>query len=135
MYYTMSDSQDTNDITNSMTAIAKRYQGISSKIGYHYRDTYLIDFNLGYTGSENFEPGRRFGFFPSLAVGWVPSQYDFVKASVPWLDFFKIRASYGKVGNDRLAGNQRFPYLTLVSEGQQMGWGYSSTAYSGGGVT
>ena len=94
-----------------------RYQGLSSRITYGFRDTYMIDFNFGYTGSENFQPGRRFGFFPSVALGWVPTQYEFMRRGLPFLNFLKIRASYGTVGNDRLAGNQRFPYLTLVNRG------------------
>jgi len=142
LYYYMNDSQDTSDIiganasgNRSMSAIAKRYQGISSRLTYGFKDTYLFDFNFGYTGSENFERGRRFGFFPSISFGWVPTQYDFTKTQLPWLSFFKIRASYGQVGNDRLSGNQRFPYLTLVSENQSLGWGYTSGNLGGGGIS
>lgn len=123
IYYYMSDSQDTYDFeikrvtsgTRSMAAIPKRYQGISSRLTYGYDDTYLIDFNFGYTGSENFQAGRRFGFFPSIAFGWVPTQYAFIKKALPWMSFFKIRGSYGTVGNDKIT-NTRFPYLTLVNE-------------------
>jgi TonB-linked SusC/RagA family outer membrane protein len=75
----------------------------------------MIDVNFGYTGSENFQPGRQYGFFPSIALGWVPTSYQFVKDNLPWLNFFKIRGSYGAVGNDRLATDRRFPYLTMVS--------------------
>ena len=127
-YYYMSDQKDTREIENavmvnrSMAAIPKRYQGLSSRLTYGYRDTYMIDFNFGYTGSENFEPGKQFGFFPSVAVGWIPTQYQKVKDRVEWLNFLKIRASYGSVGSDRIA-DFRFPYLTLVSENQPAGWG------------
>jgi len=128
-YYYMSDQKDTYDISNSginmsAAAIPKRYQGLSSRITYGFRDTYLMDVNFGYTGSENFEPGKQFGFFPSIAVGWVPTQYDFVREKLPWLDFLKFRASYGAVGSDRIA-SFRFPYLTTVVEGGYMGWGVS----------
>ncbi|MDR0560357.1 MAG: TonB-dependent receptor [Prevotellaceae bacterium] len=126
VYYYMSDQKDTYDINNSginlsMAAIPKRYQGISSRLSYGFRNTYMIDVNFGYTGSENFQPGRQFGFFPSIAGGWVPSNYDFIRKNLPWIDFFKIRASYGSVGNDRLVG-WRFPYLTLVNETASTGW-------------
>lgn len=107
----------------SMAAIPMRYQGLSGRVTYGFDDTYFIDGNFGYTGSENFQKGQRFGFFPSVAVGWVPTQYNFIKKALPWLDFFKVRASYGSVGNDRIS-NKRFPYLTIVevnSEGG--GWG------------
>jgi len=126
-YYYMSDQKDTRDIENagmvnrSMAAIPKRYQGLSGRITYGFRDTYLIDVNFGYTGSENFEPGRQFGFFPSVAVGWVPTQYQWTTG---WLNFLKIRASYGSVGSDRIA-DFRFPYLTIVTENLGTGWGSS----------
>ncbi|MFV0267148.1 MAG: SusC/RagA family TonB-linked outer membrane protein, partial [Draconibacterium sp.] len=64
----------------------------------------------------------QYGFFPSIALGWVPSSYEFVKKAAPWLDFFKIRASYGTVGNDRIT-SIRFPYLTKVNEGTGSVWG------------
>ncbi|MDR2473024.1 MAG: TonB-dependent receptor [Tannerella sp.] len=133
-YYYMSDQKDTDDITSggigmSMKAIPKRYQGLSSRLTYGFRDTYLLDVNFGYTGSENFRKGHRFGFFPSVAVGWVPTQYDLVKEKLSWLSFFKLRASYGTVGNDRISST-RFPYLTIVNSSSAAGWGYTE-----GGIT
>jgi TonB-linked SusC/RagA family outer membrane protein len=133
IYYYMSDSKDTNDINNSsgvntsMSAIPKRYQGISSRMTYAYSDTYLLDINFGYTGSENFQPGRQFGFFPSIALGWVPTQYKWINKKLPWLDFFKIRGSYGLVGSDRIS-NRRFPYLTILNENSSTAW---SSGFSG----
>ncbi|MDR1338604.1 MAG: TonB-dependent receptor, partial [Prevotellaceae bacterium] len=115
VYYYLSDQKDSNDATSSMNAIPVRYQGVSSRLTYSFRDTYMMDVNFGYTGSENFQPGKQYGFFPSIALGWVPTGYQFVKDRLPWLDFFKVRGSYGSVGNDRLAGNRRFPYLTMVN--------------------
>jgi TonB-linked SusC/RagA family outer membrane protein len=132
-YYYMSDSKDTNDINTasgvntSMSAIPKRYQGLSSRVTYAYNDTYLLDVNFGYTGSENFQPGRRFGFFPSMALGWVPTQYKWVNEKLSWLDFFKIRGSYGLVGSDRIS-NRRFPYLTILNENSGTAW---SSGYPG----
>lgn len=127
VYYYMSDQKETKDIplnvtSESMNAIPLRYQGISSRLTYGYNDTYMVDFNFGYTGSENFQPGRQFGFFPSVAVGWVPTMYEPVKKALPWLDFFKIRASYGSVGNDRIS-NKRYPYLTIINDTAGVGWG------------
>jgi TonB-linked SusC/RagA family outer membrane protein len=115
VYYYMSDEQDTRDIDNasanvrSMSAIPKRYQGISSRLTYGFKDTYLIDFNFGYTGSENFQPGKQFGFFPSIAAGWVITNYQLIKDNLPWLNLLKFRGSYGVVGSDRIA-DWRFPY-------------------------
>ena len=125
LYYYMSDEKATKDITDSMSAIPKRYQGVSGRITYSFKDTYFIDANFGYTGSENFEPGKQFGFFPSGAIGWVPTNYDFMWKAVPWLDFLKIRFSYGQVGNDRIS-NKRFPYLTIINSNAATGWGSDS---------
>lgn len=129
VYYYMSDEKHTKDATSSMNAIPKRYQGVSSRITYGFKDTYFIDGNFGYTGSENFQPGKQFGFFPSVAVGWVPTNYGFMKKHLPWLDFLKIRGSYGSVGNDRIS-NTRFPYLTLINSLANTTWGY--TGFWGG---
>jgi TonB-linked SusC/RagA family outer membrane protein len=126
-YYYMSDSKDTDDIgggsgvNTSMSAIPKRYQGISSRLTYGYNDTYMIDLNFGYTGSENFQPGRQFGFFPSVALGWVPTQYNWVQENYKWLNFLKIRGSYGMVGSDRIS-DRRFPYLTILNESSAVKW-------------
>lgn len=125
VYYYMSDEKYSSESTSNMNSIPKRYQGISSRITYGFRDTYMLDVNFGYTGSENFQPGRRFGFFPSVALGWVPTNYEFMKKGLPFLDFLKIRASYGTVGNDRIT-NKRFPYLTIVKRGTNSPWGSTS---------
>ena len=127
-HYEMSDSKETKNLkSDGMAAIPLRYQGLSGKVSYGLKDTYLVDFNMGYTGSENFQKGKRFGFFPAISAGWVPTQYNFVKNLLPWLDHLKIRASYGLVGNDRIT-DKRFPYLTIVNENANTGWGYM---YSG----
>ena len=123
VYFYLSDQQRSSDGSSGRTAIPVRYQGLSSRLTYNFRDTYMLDVNFGYTGSENFQPGRQYGFFPSIAGGWIPTNYDLVKKLVPWLNFLKIRGSYGVVGNDRLAGNRRFPYQTLVNEGRIGPWG------------
>jgi TonB-linked SusC/RagA family outer membrane protein len=123
VYYYLSDAKDTKDATNNLTAIPERYQGVSSRLTYGFRDTYLLDVNFGYTGSENFQPGRQYGFFPSIAIGWVPTSYKFMQEKAPWLNYFKIRASYGTVGNDRIINSVRFPYLTKADQDYSTVWG------------
>lgn len=125
VYYYMSDEKYSSESTSNMNSIPKRYQGLSARLTYGFRDTYMLDLNFGYTGSENFQPGRRFGFFPSVALGWVPTNYEFMKKGLPFLNFLKIRASYGTVGNDRIS-NKRFPYLTIVNRGSNNPWGSTS---------
>ncbi len=125
VYYYMSDRKNAADGTTNLNSIPLRYQGISSRVTYGFQDTYMIDFNFGFTGSENFQPGRQFGFFPSIALGWVPTQYAWLNDKIPWLDFLKFRGSYGTVGNDRLT-SRRFPYLTLVNLSYISVWGGSA---------
>jgi TonB-linked SusC/RagA family outer membrane protein len=127
MNYEISDQKLASDGTSNLSAIPKRYQSVAGWATYSFRDTYMIDVNFGYTGTENFQPGRQYGLFPSIGIGWVPTSYQWIKDNIPWLNFFKIRATYGETGNDRLAGNRRFPYLTLLSQG-------SSTILGVGGV-
>lgn len=126
VYYYISDQKKVSEGNNNLSAIPKRYQGVSSRLTYGFRDTYMVDFNFGYTGSENFQPGRQYGFFPSVAAGWVPSNYEFMKDHLPWVSFLKFRGSYGSVGNDRITGDRRFPYLTLVNQYSISPWGASA---------
>ncbi len=121
LYYYMSDEKWNNSST-SMDAIPKRYQGLSGRLTYGYKYTYMIDLNFGYTGSENFKPGQQFGFFPSVALGWVFTNYDLFKEHMKWFSFGKVRASYGTAGNDRISST-RFPYLSIMDSHANAGWG------------
>ena len=116
--FAMVYQQETSDVNfaedDLMASIPHRTLAYSGRFTYAYKDKYLTEFNWGYTGSENFEKGKQFGFFPAVSVGWVLSEETFIKKMMPWMDQFKIRASYGEVGNDEIAG-RRFPYITLVN--------------------
>ena len=82
------------------TAFPYHSQGVEGRVTYDYRHKYLFECNLGYTGSEQFSPENRYGFFPSVAIGWVPSQERFWKEAMPWWSKLKIRYSDGLVGSD-----------------------------------
>ena len=116
--FAMVYQQETSDVNfaedDLMASIPHRTLAYSGRFTYAYKDKYLTEFNWGYTGSENFEKGKQFGFFPAVSVGWLLSEEPFIKKMMPWMDQFKIRASYGEVGNDEIAG-RRFPYITLVN--------------------
>lgn len=127
IHYYMSDYK-TSSSSTLLDAIPKRYVGLSSRVTYSYRDTYFVEGNLGYTGSEAFENGHKFGLFPAISGGWIPTQYKAVRDLLPWLSYLKIRLSYGEVGNDRISG-ARFPYLSLMGEGNSGPWN------SGTGIT
>ncbi|MFO7852747.1 MAG: SusC/RagA family TonB-linked outer membrane protein [Bacteroidota bacterium] len=83
--------------------------GLVGRITYDFNTKYMVDFNIGYNGSENFARERRFGVFPAFSAGWIISEESFFDA-VPLVDYLKVRASYGLVGNDKIGGD-RFLYL------------------------
>jgi TonB-linked SusC/RagA family outer membrane protein len=88
-----------------------RYSGLVSRVTYDFSRRYFAEFNVGYNGSENFAPGKRFGFFPSYSLGWMLSEEAFIKNNLPGITTLKIRGSYGKVGNDKLGDQYRFLYV------------------------
>lgn len=86
------------------------YVGLVGRATYDYKSRYLAEFNIGYNGSENFAPENRFGTFPAGSIGWVVSEEKFFKPLSKVVSFFKLRASWGLVGNDKIGGS-RFMYL------------------------
>lgn len=112
--------------------ILRGYVGLVGRVTYDYDNKYLIEGNVGYNGSENFAPGNRYGFFPAVSGGWVLTQEEFLKDN-PVVNFLKIRASYGIVGNDRYhpygtGFMDRFLYLPnsyFIGSGYQFGTGTS----------
>lgn len=126
LFYYMEDIQDGRWTMDNLgiNSIPARRQNLSGRLSYGFNNTYFIDANFGYTGSSQFKKGERFGLFPSLAVGWVPTGYDWVQDNLPFLSFLKIRGSYGLAGNDNISGDVRFPYLTLIDNYASSTWGY-----------
>ncbi len=86
---------------NDGTEFAYYNEALVGRTTYDYDHKYLVEFNVGYTGSERFAPGNRFGFFPSGAIGWVVSEEKFFKNALPWVDKFKLRYSDGLTGSDQ----------------------------------
>lgn len=127
LFYYMEDAKGSewgNGDALGIAAIAKRRQNVSGRLSWGYNSTYFVDANFGYTGSDLFPKGERFGFFPSVAVGWAPTSYKWVQKHLPFVNFFKIRGSYGLAGNDNIA-NTRFPYLTIINNHAGTTWGYT----------
>ncbi|HTN20273.1 MAG TPA: TonB-dependent receptor [Pelobium sp.] len=124
--YTQSSKVFTQDIgTDLKNGIARRNQGWAGRVNYDWKSRYFIDFNFGYTGSENFHKDYRFGFFPAISGAWNIGEEPLLK-NVNWIDMFKVRYSYGKTGNDNL-GDVRFPYLYTIE--QMTGGGYEFGDY------
>lgn len=93
--------------------LSTRNQGFAGRVTYGYDNRYLVEANFGYNGSENFQDGHRFGFFPSVALGYNISNEKFFKPLTDVVTNLKIRGSLGLVGNSFT--DPRFPYLTFVN--------------------
>ena len=113
------------DIKNS---VSKRNQGLAGQLTYNYALRYFIDFNFGYNGSENFADHHRYGFFPAFSLAWNVAEEPLVKKALPWLNMFKLRYSWGKVGNDNMG---RFPYLYTLDYTPNIGYNWGSNLSSG----
>lgn len=89
-------------------------QNYFSRLEYGFKDKYLASFTLRMDGSSNFPPGKRWGTFPALSVGWRFSEESFIKNHQNFIDNLKIRASWGKMGNDRIAPYQFLSTYSLT---------------------
>ena len=100
-----------------------RKQGIAGRLSATYDNRYVAEVNFGYNGSENFAKGKRFGLFPSLAVGWLLSEEPFMESMKNVFSKIKLRASIGQAGDDNIGG-RRFAYLgTLFTDQEGYTWG------------
>ncbi len=105
-------------------------QGIAGRITYAFKDTYFLEGNMGYNGSENFARGHRFGFFPAVAVGWMVSNEKWFEPLTKTVDLLKFKASHGKVGNQDIGGERRWMFEpTIVNSGS---WNYGVSGGAGG---
>ncbi|MBO0931976.1 SusC/RagA family TonB-linked outer membrane protein [Fibrella aquatilis] len=93
-----------------------RRQSLVGRATYGYNNRYLLEGSFRYDGSNIFGPGYRYGFFPAVSAGWVVSEESFMKGA-SFLDFLKIRGSWGKLGNDRINGYQYTQLYNLGSNG------------------
>lgn len=108
--------RDYKDLTasSSIKNLPYRQQGLAGRFTYDYAHRYMAEFNFGYNGSENFAPGKRYGLFPSLSLGWVITEEPWLKSLVSDNVYLKLRGSYGVVGNDQIGGD-RFLYVSTVN--------------------
>ena len=105
--------------------LPNRHMGLAGRITYGWKYRYMVDFNFGYNGSENFAPGNQFGFFPAYSVAWNIAEEPIIKKNLKWMNMFKLRYSYGKVGSDNIG--TRFPYLELFESRNPYNWGDYNT--------
>lgn len=84
--------------------------GMAARLTYDWRNRYMVEFNVGHNGSENFAPGKRFGWFPAGSAGWIVSEEPFFKPIKKVVNYLKFRASVGLVGKDNTS--DRFYYTS-----------------------
>ncbi len=82
-----------------------------SRFQYSYKGKYLLSGVIRRDGSSNFGPANKFGYFPTASVGWIASEEKFME-KLDFIDLFKVRASYGVIGNDRIGS---FGFVSLVT--------------------
>jgi TonB-linked SusC/RagA family outer membrane protein len=119
-------------------SLPRRKMGIAGRLSYDYAHRYMIEMNAGYNGSENFAAGNRWGFFPSIAIGWNLAQEDFFKSVTHIISNLKFRGSYGLVGNDQITQGGslvRFIYLSDINLQNTAdfttGYGNNKVSYKG----
>lgn len=100
------------------------YQSVLFRGTYAYNTKYIAEFSASYQGSENFPKHSRYGLFPSISAGWILSEENFIKDNLNFVDFLKLRGSYGEVGNDR-SGGDRFLWFTSWGTGRREDFGYA----------
>ncbi|MDR1201105.1 MAG: TonB-dependent receptor [Tannerellaceae bacterium] len=124
--YLFAGSDNLKDNDGSATISAR--QNYFGRLSYGYMDRYLIEFTLRHDGSQNFASGKRWGTFPGLSVGWRVSEEAFFQKQVPFINELKLRASWGKLGNDRV---NPFQYLSAYEMNDGLMLGADPKRYKG----
>ncbi len=99
--------------------IPEIFQGFTGRLGYNYKQKYMVEFSGAYNGTDRFAEGRRYGFFPAVSVGWNIAEESFFKNNLKFIDQFKLRGSYGLVGADNTRGV--YAYLQSYTSGSGTG--------------
>jgi TonB-linked SusC/RagA family outer membrane protein len=112
------------------------YRGLAGRATYDWKSKYFAEVNLGYNGSDQFSKGHRYALLPAGSLGWVLSEEKFMKDNLSFINFLKVRGSYGDTGNDRI-GNNRFLYqyqivATPASSSSSRWFEYATETYNFG---
>lgn len=113
---------------NNGSIVPFRRMGWAGRASYTFDSRYIAEFNFGFNGSENFAKGHRFGFFPSIAVGYLLSEEKFMEKFKKTFSKIKLRASWGLTGNDQLSG-RRFAFLPTIDSNGYYQWGINNDYY------
>lgn len=124
LMYMMREFRPGRDTSNKYKERMQRNQGLSGRVTYDFDHRYFAEFNFGYNGTERLPEGDRFEFFPAVSLGWAISSEKFWEPVSRYVDFFKVRASYGLVGSDGFDdanGTRHFVYFDQIRIGSG-GW-------------
>ncbi|MFI3332851.1 MAG: TonB-dependent receptor [Rikenellaceae bacterium] len=122
------------DADSEQTSSSGSYESAQSflfRMNYVLKDKYLLTASLRADGSSVFGPDHRWGYFPSVAAGWRVSEEPFIKDNVSWLNNFKLRGSWGQIGNDKITSGLYYPLVSISSSYDAVFGG----TYSSGGTT
>ena len=110
-----------------------RGMSLFARLGWSWKDRYMFNATIRADESSKFAPGHRWGYFPSVSAGWTISEENFMKSTKSWLDFLKLRASWGQVGNANINCYQYLAPVTTTNtnynfgtDGSQSGWATGS---------
>ncbi|WP_316838980.1 TonB-dependent receptor [Pedobacter gandavensis] len=127
-----SDAQSRVDAAGYKGAIPYRQRNLVGRATYGYNDRYFVEGNFSYSGSDNFIPNKRYGFFPSIGAGWIVSNEKFFEPLSKIVSHFKLRYTYGVSGNAALLDpTLRFLYLTTIGNGGTYGFGDTPSSVTG----
>ena len=135
MVYTMREEKS-GIADNLQLSLPGRNIGLAGRLAYNFDSRYFGEFNFGYNGSERFSENNRWGFFPSFGAAWMVSNEAFFEPMADVITQFKLKGTYGLVGNDAIgSGNDRFYYLSQVdlNAGRNVNWG-TQLNYNPGGI-
>ena len=135
MVYTMREEKS-GIADNLQLSLPGRNIGLAGRLAYNFDSRYFGEFNFGYNGSERFSENNRWGFFPSFGAAWMVSNEAFFEPMADVITQFKLKGTYGLVGNDAIgSGNDRFYYLSQVdlNADRNVNWG-TQLNYNPGGI-
>lgn len=135
MVYTMREEKS-GIADNLQLSLPGRNIGLAGRLAYNFDSRYFGEFNFGYNGSERFSENNRWGFFPSFGAAWMVSNEAFFEPLTDVITQFKLKGTYGLVGNDAIgSANDRFYYLSQVdlNAGRSVNWG-TQLNYNPGGI-
>lgn len=108
----------TQNKTNGDWYEAESFISYLARFNYSYADKYIVSATFRADGSSKFSPNKRWGYFPSLGLGWVVTEENFMKNFTQKINYLKIKTSWGKLGNDKIGNYLWFP--TINPKGQQV---------------